>query len=46
MTGWASAATILRKREAEIAGVAVDKMGCAIISQAPRAQTGMIAATS
>jgi len=33
----------LRKREAEIAGVTVDEMGCAI-SQAPRAQTGMVAA--
>jgi len=39
----ARAATILRKREAEIAGVTVDEMGCAI-SQAPRAQTGMVAA--
>jgi len=38
----AHAATILRKREAEIAGVTVDEMGCAI-SQAPRAQTGMVA---
>ncbi|MGI8329409.1 aldehyde dehydrogenase [Actinomadura scrupuli] len=36
------AATILRKREAEIAGVTVDEMGCAI-SQAPTAQTGMVA---
>ena len=33
----------LRKREAEIAGVTVDEMGCAI-SQAPRAQTGLVAA--
>jgi len=39
----ARAATILRKREAEIAGVTVDEIGCAI-SQAPRAQTGMVAA--
>jgi len=39
----ARAATILRKRETEIAGVTVDEMGCAI-SQAPRAQTGMVAA--
>ncbi len=39
----ARAATVLRKREAEIAGVTVDEMGCAI-SQAPRAQTGMVAA--
>jgi aldehyde dehydrogenase (NAD+) len=38
----ARAAGILRKREAEIAGVTVDEMGCAI-SQAPRAQTGMVA---
>ena len=33
----------LRKREADITGVTVDEMGCAI-SQAPRAQTGMVAA--
>lgn len=39
----ARAAAILRKREAEIAGVTVDEMGCAI-SQAPRAQTGLVAA--
>jgi acyl-CoA reductase-like NAD-dependent aldehyde dehydrogenase len=39
----ARAAGVLRKREAEIAGVTVDEMGCAI-SQAPRAQTGMVAA--
>lgn len=39
----AHTAEILRKREAEIAGVTVDEMGCAI-SQAPRAQTGMVAA--
>src|SRR5512139_4240135 len=39
----ARAATVLRKREAEIAGITVDEMGCAI-SQAPRAQTGMVAA--
>jgi aldehyde dehydrogenase (NAD+) len=38
----ARAATVLRKREAEIAGVTVDEMGCAI-SQAPRAQTGLVA---
>jgi acyl-CoA reductase-like NAD-dependent aldehyde dehydrogenase len=38
----ARAATILRKREAEIAGITVDEMGCAI-SQAPKAQTGMVA---
>jgi aldehyde dehydrogenase (NAD+) len=36
------AATILRKREADIAGVTVDEMGCAI-SAAPRAQTGLVA---
>ncbi|RAY12650.1 aldehyde dehydrogenase [Actinomadura craniellae] len=40
----ARAAAVLRKREAEIAQVTVDEMGCAI-SQAPRAQTGMVAAT-
>jgi aldehyde dehydrogenase (NAD+) len=39
----ARAAAVLRKREAEVAGVTVDEMGCAI-SQAPRAQTGMVAA--
>jgi acyl-CoA reductase-like NAD-dependent aldehyde dehydrogenase len=39
----ARAADLLRKREADIAGVTVDEMGCAI-SQAPRAQTGMVAA--
>ena len=39
----ARAAAALRKREGEIAGVTVDEMGCAI-SQAPRAQTGMVAA--
>jgi aldehyde dehydrogenase (NAD+) len=39
----ARAATILRQREAEIAGVTVDEMGCAI-GQARRAQTGMVAA--
>jgi aldehyde dehydrogenase (NAD+) len=38
----AHAATVLRKRQAEIAGVTVDEIGCAI-SQAPRAQTGMLA---
>ncbi|GAA0949776.1 aldehyde dehydrogenase [Actinocorallia libanotica] len=37
------AAVVLRKREADIAGITVDEMGCAI-SQAPRAQTGMVAA--
>jgi acyl-CoA reductase-like NAD-dependent aldehyde dehydrogenase len=37
----AEAAAILRKREAEIAGVVVDEMGCPV-SQAPRAQ-GMVA---
>nr|WP_198653362.1 aldehyde dehydrogenase [Actinocorallia populi] len=36
------AAVILRKREADIAGITVDEMGCAV-SQAPRAQTGMVA---
>ena len=35
-------AVSLRKREAEIAGVTVDEMGCAI-SQAPQAQTGFTA---
>ena len=39
----ARTATILR--EAEIAGVTVDEMGCAV-SQAPRAQTGMVAPLS
>src|SRR5215472_14660163 len=39
----ARAAQALRKREAEIAGVTVDEMGCAI-SQAPQAQTGFTAA--
>ncbi len=38
----ARAAALLREREADIAGVTVDEMGCAI-SQAPRAQTGMVA---
>jgi acyl-CoA reductase-like NAD-dependent aldehyde dehydrogenase len=38
----ARAADELRKREAEIAGVTVDEMGCAI-SQAPQAQTGLTA---
>ncbi|SEG83910.1 Acyl-CoA reductase [Thermomonospora echinospora] len=38
----ARAATVLRGREAEIAAVTVDEMGCAI-SQAPRSQTGMVA---
>jgi aldehyde dehydrogenase (NAD+) len=36
------AAASLRKREAEIAAVTVDEMGCAI-SQAPQAQTGFTA---
>jgi len=35
-------AASLRKREAQIAGVTVDEMGCAI-SQAPQAQTGFTA---
>jgi acyl-CoA reductase-like NAD-dependent aldehyde dehydrogenase len=39
----ARAADLLRKRESDIAGVTVDEMGCAI-SQARRAQTGMLAA--
>jgi acyl-CoA reductase-like NAD-dependent aldehyde dehydrogenase len=38
----ARAAEALRRREADIAGVTVEEMGCAI-SQAPRAQTGMVA---
>jgi aldehyde dehydrogenase (NAD+) len=38
----ARAAELLRKREADIAGVTVDEMGCAI-SQAPTAQTGLVA---
>ena len=38
----ARAAELLRKREADIAGVTVDEMGCAI-SQAPMAQTGLVA---
>jgi len=33
---------LLRKRESDIASVTVDEMGCAI-SQAPRAQTGLVA---
>jgi acyl-CoA reductase-like NAD-dependent aldehyde dehydrogenase len=37
------AAAGLRRREAEIAGITVDEMGCAI-SAAPRAQTGLVAA--
>ncbi|HET6949703.1 MAG TPA: aldehyde dehydrogenase [Acidimicrobiales bacterium] len=37
----ARAGEILRKREADIAGITVDEMGCAI-SQAPRAQTGLV----
>jgi acyl-CoA reductase-like NAD-dependent aldehyde dehydrogenase len=36
------AAAGLRKREADISGVTVDEMGCPV-SQAPRAQTGMVA---
>jgi acyl-CoA reductase-like NAD-dependent aldehyde dehydrogenase len=38
----ARAAEAIRAREADIAGVTVDEMGCAI-SQAPRAQTGLVA---
>ena len=38
----ARAAEILAERVADIAGITVDEMGCAI-SQAPRAQTGMVA---
>ena len=38
----ARAAELLRKRESDIAGITVDEMGCAI-SQAPQAQTGMVA---
>jgi acyl-CoA reductase-like NAD-dependent aldehyde dehydrogenase len=38
----ARAAEVLRKRAAEIAEITVEEMGCAI-SQAPRAQTGMLA---
>jgi acyl-CoA reductase-like NAD-dependent aldehyde dehydrogenase len=38
----ARAGDLLRKREPDIAGVTVDEMGCAI-SQAPRAQTGLVA---
>ncbi|MWA03542.1 aldehyde dehydrogenase family protein [Actinomadura sp. LD22] len=38
----ARAATALRKRESDIAGVTVDEMGCAV-SQAPRGQTGLVA---
>jgi len=38
----ARAAELLRKREADIAGITVDEMGCAI-SQAPTAQTGLVA---
>jgi len=38
----ARAADALRKREADITGVTVDEMGCAI-SAAPMAQTGMVA---
>jgi acyl-CoA reductase-like NAD-dependent aldehyde dehydrogenase len=41
-SGWRLAAGAEGKREAEIAGVTVDEMGCAI-SQAPMAQTGMLA---
>ena len=36
------AAELVRKREADIAGITVDEMGCAI-SQAPTAQTGLVA---
>jgi len=38
----ARVAELLRKREADIAGITVDEMGCAI-SQAPQAQTGFVA---
>jgi acyl-CoA reductase-like NAD-dependent aldehyde dehydrogenase len=38
----ARAADLLRKRTDDIAGITVDEMGCAI-SQAPRAQTGLVA---
>ncbi|MDX6745126.1 aldehyde dehydrogenase [Actinocorallia sp. A-T 12471] len=38
----AKAAVLLREREADIAGVTVDEMGCAV-SQARRAQTGLVA---
>jgi acyl-CoA reductase-like NAD-dependent aldehyde dehydrogenase len=38
----ARAADSLRKREADITGVTVDEMGCAI-SQAPAGQTGLVA---
>jgi aldehyde dehydrogenase (NAD+) len=38
----ARAAELLRKREADIAGITVDEMGCAV-SQAPQAQTGLVA---
>jgi acyl-CoA reductase-like NAD-dependent aldehyde dehydrogenase len=38
----ARAGELLRKREADIAAVTVDEMGCAI-SQAPQAQTGLVA---
>ncbi|MFB4309717.1 aldehyde dehydrogenase [Actinomadura sp. GTD37] len=39
----ARAAGILRGREADIAAITVEETGCAV-SQAPRAQTGMVAA--
>ncbi|MFA1546272.1 aldehyde dehydrogenase [Actinomadura chokoriensis] len=39
----ARAAKVLRGREADIAGITVEETGCAV-SQAPRAQTGMVAA--
>jgi acyl-CoA reductase-like NAD-dependent aldehyde dehydrogenase len=38
----ARAAAVLRTRTDDIAGITVDEMGCAI-SQAPRAQTGLVA---
>jgi aldehyde dehydrogenase (NAD+) len=38
----ARVAELLRRREADIAGITVDEMGCAI-SQAPQAQTGLVA---
>ncbi|SHM65159.1 aldehyde dehydrogenase [Cryptosporangium aurantiacum] len=38
----ARAATLLRKRTDEIAGITIDEMGCAL-SSAPQGQTGMVA---
>jgi len=40
----ARAAELLAKREADIAGITTDEMGCAV-SQAPQAQTGLVART-